>query len=41
MPETQVNVEQAVGSNGDSASRPIMLAICGDSATGKTTISDG
>lgn len=41
MPEQQLNVEQVVRPNGDSPRNPIMLAICGDSATGKTTISEG
>ena len=41
MSEKQMNMERAGSPNGDTARRPVMLAICGDSATGKTTISEG
>ena len=41
MPDKQINIQRASGrSNGNSA-RPIMLAIAGDSAAGKTTITKG
>ncbi|MGH9190703.1 MAG: phosphoribulokinase, partial [Acidimicrobiales bacterium] len=41
MAERQVNIQRAWRSNGDSPGRPIMLAIAGDSAAGKTTITRG
>jgi phosphoribulokinase len=43
VPDKQVNIQRAWrnGGNGDSPSRPIMLAIAGDSAAGKTTITKG
>ncbi len=41
MHEQQLKIEQAVCPTGESSRRPILLASCGDSATGKTTISDG
>ena len=40
MPDKQVTISRA-WRNGDSPSRPIMLAIAGDSAAGKTTITKG
>jgi len=41
VPDKQVTVQRAWRSNGDSPGRPIMLAIAGDSAAGKTTITKG
>ncbi len=41
MPDKQMTMEKASRGNGSKTNRPIMLAICGDSATGKTTISNG
>ena len=41
MSDKQMSMDKASAGNGSAATRPIMLAICGDSATGKTTISDG
>ncbi|MDQ3681097.1 MAG: phosphoribulokinase [Actinomycetota bacterium] len=40
MSDTEMTIERPGRNNGES-DRPVMLAICGDSATGKTTISDG
>src|SRR5215207_6891166 len=40
MPDKQVNLQRA-WRNGDGPGRPIMLAIAGDSAAGKTTITKG
>lgn len=40
MPDKQMNIQRAGRSSGD-AGRPIMLAIAGDSAAGKTTITKG
>ncbi len=40
MPDKQMNMQRAERSTND-ASRPIMLAIAGDSAAGKTTITKG
>lgn len=40
MPDKQVNLQRAYR-NGDGPGRPIMLAIAGDSAAGKTTITKG
>ena len=36
-----MNIQRARGGNGNGGRRPIMLAICGDSGTGKTTVTDG
>ncbi|MGH7301617.1 MAG: phosphoribulokinase, partial [Candidatus Rokuibacteriota bacterium] len=41
MPDKQVNLQRAWRNNGDGPGRPIMLAIAGDSAAGKTTITKG
>ncbi|CAA9270747.1 MAG: Uridine kinase [uncultured Acidimicrobiales bacterium] len=41
MPDKEMNMARAGQSNGGSVSRPIMLAIAGDSGTGKTTITAG
>ncbi len=41
MPEKQMNMARAGRSNGGSVDRPIMLAIAGDSGTGKTTVTQG
>ena len=41
MPDKQVNMQRSWRSNGDGPGRPIMLAIAGDSAAGKTTITKG
>ena len=41
MPEKQMNMARAGQGNGGSVDRPIMLAIAGDSGTGKTTITAG
>ena len=41
MPDKQVNIQRAWRNNGDGPGRPIMLAIAGDSAAGKTTITKG
>ncbi|HEX2064915.1 MAG TPA: phosphoribulokinase [Acidimicrobiales bacterium] len=41
MPDKQVLIERASGEDGDTVTRPVMLAIAGDSATGKTTITKG
>ncbi|MDQ4089172.1 MAG: phosphoribulokinase [Actinomycetota bacterium] len=41
MSEVQMNVHRAPGSNVGRSVRPIMLAIAGDSGTGKTTITAG
>ncbi len=41
MSDKQLNIDRSVRGNGESTTRPIMLAIAGDSATGKTTISEG
>ena len=40
MPENTA-IEKAAQGNGARATQPVMLAIAGDSATGKTTISEG
>ena len=40
MSDTEMTIERPGRNNGEF-DRPVMLAICGDSATGKTTISDG
>ncbi len=40
MPDKQVNFQRALR-NGDGPGRPIMLAIAGDSAAGKTTLTKG
>ncbi len=40
-PDKQMAIQRAGRSNGDTATRPIMLAIAGDSASGKTTITEG
>ncbi|MDQ3570899.1 MAG: phosphoribulokinase [Actinomycetota bacterium] len=40
MSDTEMTIERPGRNNGEG-DRPVMLAICGDSATGKTTISDG
>jgi phosphoribulokinase len=37
----QVNIQRVARTNGSGATRPIMLAIAGDSATGKTTLTKG
>jgi phosphoribulokinase len=41
MPDKQVNISRAWRNNGEGPGRPIMLAIAGDSAAGKTTITKG
>ncbi|MBW3557482.1 MAG: phosphoribulokinase [Actinobacteria bacterium] len=41
MPAKQVAIQRAWRSNGDTPKRPIMLAIAGDSASGKTTLTKG
>ncbi|MDQ4132792.1 MAG: phosphoribulokinase [Actinomycetota bacterium] len=41
MSHKQVNMQRVSGVNGEGATRPIMLAIAGDSATGKTTLTKG
>lgn len=41
MPNKQVSIQRAWRGNGDGPGRPIMLAIAGDSAAGKTTITKG
>ncbi len=41
MPDKQVNIQRSWRNNGDGPGRPIMLAIAGDSAAGKTTITKG
>ena len=41
MPDKQVNIQKSWRNNGDGPGRPIMLAIAGDSAAGKTTITKG
>ena len=41
MPDRQVTIQRAWRSNGDAPGRPIMLAIAGDSAAGKTTSTRG
>ena len=41
MPDKQVTIQRAWRNNGDGPGRPIMLAIAGDSAAGKTTITKG
>ena len=41
MPDKPIAIQRAWRSNGDSIGRPIMLAIAGDSAAGKTTITKG
>ena len=40
MPDMQMEIQRAWRRNGDSA-RPIMVAIAGDSASGKTTLTQG
>jgi phosphoribulokinase len=41
MPDKQILIERAGRGDGGTVTRPIMLAIAGDSATGKTTITKG
>jgi phosphoribulokinase len=41
MPHKQVVVHRARGGNGSGAKRPVMLAVAGDSASGKTTLVRG
>ena len=41
MTEKQVNVERGRGNGSGNGQRPIMLAIAGDSGTGKTTLTAG
>ena len=41
MTDRQVNVERAGGNGAGNGQRPIMLAIAGDSGTGKTTLTAG
>jgi phosphoribulokinase len=41
VPDKQVNIQKSWRNNGDGPGRPIMLAIAGDSAAGKTTITKG
>jgi phosphoribulokinase len=41
VPDKQVNIQKNWRTNGDGPGRPIMLAIAGDSAAGKTTITKG
>ncbi len=41
MSHKQVNIQRVSRVNGEGATRPIMLAIAGDSATGKTTLTKG
>lgn len=41
MPDKQVNLQRAWRNGGEGPGRPIMLAIAGDSAAGKTTITKG
>src|SRR5215475_1422413 len=41
MPDRPITMQRAWHSNGETAARPIMLAIAGDSAAGKTTITKG
>ena len=39
--QKQMTIDKATRGNGQGTDRPVLLAICGDSATGKTTISEG
>ena len=41
MPDKQMIIQRTLGGNGSTAGRPIMLAIAGDSAAGKTTLTRG
>jgi phosphoribulokinase len=41
MPDKPITIQRAWRSNGQTSTRPIMLAIAGDSAAGKTTIAKG
>jgi phosphoribulokinase len=41
VPDKQVSIQRAWRNNGQGPGRPIMLAIAGDSAAGKTTITKG
>ncbi|MFN2502880.1 MAG: phosphoribulokinase [Acidimicrobiales bacterium] len=41
MPDKPITIQRAWRGNGQSSTRPIMLAIAGDSAAGKTTITKG
>jgi phosphoribulokinase len=41
MPDKQMVIQRTVGRNGSASVRPIMLAIAGDSAAGKTTLTRG
>lgn len=41
MPDRQLAMQRALRGDGSSAGRPTMLAIAGDSATGKTTLTRG
>ena len=41
MPDKQIAIKRASRNNGNGVERPIMLAIAGDSASGKTTITKG
>ncbi|MDQ4134297.1 MAG: phosphoribulokinase [Actinomycetota bacterium] len=41
LPHKQVTIQRVGRADGNQATRPIMLAIAGDSATGKTTLTKG
>ena len=41
IPDKPITIQRAWRSNGETQTRPIMLAIAGDSASGKTTITKG
>src|SRR5215210_8687001 len=41
MSDKQVNIQREGGGEGGDRQRPIMLAIAGDSGTGKTTLTAG
>ncbi len=41
MPDKQMTIQRASRPGGESGARPIMLAIAGDSAAGKTTLTKG
>ncbi|MDP8988048.1 MAG: phosphoribulokinase, partial [Actinomycetota bacterium] len=41
MPDKQMTIQRASSDQGSGPQRPIMLAIAGDSASGKTTLTKG
>jgi phosphoribulokinase len=41
MPDKQMVIQRTVGRNGSAGVRPVMLALAGDSAAGKTTLTRG